>query len=100
VPHPAGFRVRILQGAAPKFVLALNVCATRPSDSGTAYGLSAGITTISACTGSICGSTVLTVTGTAPGPTISSLNPTAGPVDTSVTITGTNFGTSQDIRLQ
>jgi RHS repeat-associated protein len=35
------------------------------------------------------------VTGTAPGPTISSLNPTAGPVDTSVTITGTNFGTAQ-----
>lgn len=34
-------------------------------------------------------------TVTAPPPSITSLNPTTGPVGTSVTITGTNFGTSQ-----
>ena len=37
-----------------------------------------------------------TVTGVAPtGPAISSLNPISGPVGTSVTITGSNFGASQ-----
>ena len=31
-------------------------------------------------------------TVTTPGPAITNLNPTSGPVGTSVTITGTNFG--------
>lgn len=35
-----------------------------------------------------------TVTST-PGPNITSLNPTSGPVGTSITMNGTNFGTSQ-----
>ncbi|HKW64881.1 MAG TPA: IPT/TIG domain-containing protein [Candidatus Acidoferrum sp.] len=36
-----------------------------------------------------------TVTASPSAPTITSLNPTSGPVGTSVTITGTNFGASQ-----
>lgn len=38
---------------------------------------------------------LFTVTAAPPAPSISNLNPTSGPVGTTVTVTGTNFGSSQ-----
>jgi RHS repeat-associated protein len=63
------------------------------SNYGNALGVAQGTSTISACAGSICGSTTLTVAP--PPPSITSLSPTSGSVGTAVTITGTNFGSSQ-----
>ena len=51
-----------------------------------------GTATISACAGSVCGST--TLTATPPAPNITGLLPAAGVVGTTVSITGTNFGTT------
>jgi hypothetical protein len=58
-----------------------------------AWTLALGTSTLSACTGSICGSTTLTVG--VPTPAILSLSPTYGPLGANVTIAGTNFGTTQ-----
>jgi len=60
--------------------------------------------TVPVPTGATTGNVVVTVSGVAsngvsftvlPTPNISSLNPTSGPIATSVTIAGTNFGASQ-----
>ena len=61
------------------------------TNEGIVYGVAAGSATISACTGSICGSTAVTVV--APDPDISALSPTSGPVGSVLTITGSGFGT-------
>ena len=69
-----------------------------PSDYGEALGVSAGIATLSACTGSICGSTILTV-GSAPAgaaPIITNLSPDFGPTGAVVSIEGANFGLVPD----
>jgi hypothetical protein len=66
------------------------------SDRGNALGVAEGIVTVSACAGSLCGSTTLAVGGaTVLPPSISSLSPTYGQVGTVVTITGANFGPTQ-----
>ena len=64
------------------------------SDQGSALGVAPGTATVSACTGSVCGSTTLTVGGApAPSaPSITSLSPDFGPAGTVVSITGANFG--------
>jgi hypothetical protein len=66
------------------------------TDHGNANGVAQGTATVSACTGSICGSTTLTV-GSAgvQGPSISSMSPNSGAVGAAVTITGANFGATQ-----
>ena len=65
------------------------------SNRGLARGLAQGSATVSACTGSLCGTTLLSVGGAAgSGPTLTGLSPTSGPVNTVVTITGTNLGTT------
>ncbi|MFZ1156261.1 MAG: Ig-like domain-containing protein, partial [Candidatus Sulfotelmatobacter sp.] len=62
------------------------------SDHGRALAIAPSLVTVSACTGSLCGSTTMTVVGP---PSIASLSPTSGAVGTSVTIAGTNFGPIQ-----
>ncbi|MCI0526738.1 MAG: Ig-like domain-containing protein [Nitrospira sp.] len=64
--------------------------------SGVASAMASGTTTITATSGSISGSTVLTV-NVPPPPTISDFTPTSGPVGTEVTITGTNFGSTSTV---
>ncbi len=61
---------------------------------GLATGVAAGTATIQATLGSVAGSTGLTVTATTT-PTITTISPTSGPEGTLVTVTGTNFGTTQ-----
>ena len=63
------------------------------SNSGKALALAPGTASVSACAGTTCGSTTLTVTP--PSPIITSLYPASGVVGTPVTITGTNFGSTQ-----
>ncbi|MFZ5876324.1 MAG: RHS repeat-associated core domain-containing protein [Nitrospirota bacterium] len=58
---------------------------------GVASALTAGTTTITAASGAISDSTLLTVL-VPPSPTITDFTPTSGPVGTVVTITGENFG--------
>lgn len=58
------------------------------------FAVGAGSATISACVGTICG-TATTGIVPPPTPTISAVTPPFAPVGTPVTITGTNFGTSQ-----
>jgi IPT/TIG domain/Bacterial Ig-like domain (group 2)/Galactose oxidase, central domain/Kelch motif len=73
-----------------------NSVATVSNDSanhGVANAVAAGITTISACTGSICGSTTVTVV--APDPDIDALSPSSGPVGAQVTISGEGYGAIQ-----
>jgi YD repeat-containing protein len=70
---------------------AIAIIANSAND-GSADAIATGSATISACAGSICGSTTLTVL---PPPSITSLSPTFGLVGSSVTITGTGFGPSQ-----
>ncbi|HXX99920.1 MAG TPA: IPT/TIG domain-containing protein [Candidatus Limnocylindrales bacterium] len=66
------------------------------ANSGNASAVGAGVSTISACAGSICGSTPLTIMLPAPPPpSITSLSPTRGSLGAPVTILGANFGTSQ-----
>ena len=60
---------------------------------GEAWGIAQGSATVSACTGSVCGST--TLTAGAAVPVIASLTPAIGAAGTSVLITGANFGSSQ-----
>ena len=73
---------------------------------GTPTSWSAISITVPVPTGATTGNVVVTVSGVPsnavsltviPTPSISSLNPTFGPIGTSVTITGTNFGTTQGI---
>jgi hypothetical protein len=65
---------------------------------GHVFGVATGSVTITACAGSVCGSTSLsTSASTLTPPTISSLSPTSGAPGTSVTITGANFGATQGI---
>lgn len=61
------------------------------SNRGNAVAVAPGSVTVSACTGSVCGSTTMTILP----PSITSLSPSAGGVGTLVTITGTNFGSIQ-----
>ena len=58
------------------------------SNSGTVYGVALGSATISACAGSVCNSTAVTISP----PSITSLSPNFGPVATSVRISGAYFG--------
>ncbi|HLJ29644.1 MAG TPA: DUF2341 domain-containing protein, partial [Candidatus Angelobacter sp.] len=60
---------------------------------GQAFGLQAGSATVTACAGSICGSSSITVGNAAPA--ITGLNPSTGTVGTVVTITGSGFGPTQ-----
>lgn len=59
---------------------------------GTAKASALGATTISACVGSVCGSTTVTVTSGGTAPVISRLSPSSGPSGSSVSIVGSNFG--------
>jgi hypothetical protein len=63
------------------------------TNEGRAFAAAAGSTTVSACAGVACGSTILTVT--ASSLTISDLLPSSGAAGTVVSITGTNFGATQ-----
>jgi IPT/TIG domain/Bacterial Ig-like domain (group 2)/Kelch motif/Galactose oxidase, central domain len=72
---------------------AVATVSTDATDQGVVYGVAAGSATISACTGTLCGSTSVTVI--APDPDISALSPTSGPVGSLVTITGSGFGAMQ-----
>jgi RHS repeat-associated protein len=63
------------------------------SNHGQALGIAGGSSTITACAGSICGSTSLNVR-TGP-PSITSLSQPAAAVGTSITINGSNFGSPQ-----
>ncbi len=66
------------------------------TDRGNAYGVAQGTATVSACTGSICGLTALTVgPAGALGPSITTLSPNFGVIGVAVTITGANFGAAQ-----
>jgi len=60
-----------------------------------ALAVAPGSATIRACAGSICGATTITVTSQPPAPSITSLSPSLGTDNISVTITGQNFGSSQ-----
>ena len=64
------------------------------SNHGNAVAVATGSSTVSACMGSICGSTTMTVL---PPPSITSLSPNAGPAGASVTIAGNNFGTTGSV---
>lgn len=73
-----------------------NTAATTTNDwsnQGAAFGVAPGSATISACTGTICGLTPLTVTTAQLS--ITSLSPVAGDVGTQVIISGTEFGATQ-----
>jgi len=70
----------------------IGAIANDPSDRGNAVAVAPGSVTVSACTGSLCGSTTMTVLGP---PSITSLSPSSGAVGTLVTITGTNFGSTE-----
>ena len=74
-----------------------NAAATISNDSGNrgyAWGVGEGSATLTACAGAICGSSVLTISTVAPS--ISGLSPTSGAAGTTVSISGSNFGTTQD----
>jgi hypothetical protein len=63
------------------------------SDPGQVYAVALGSATISACTGSVCGSTTVTVAP--PPPSVTSISPASGTIGTAVTLTGANFGATQ-----
>jgi len=66
------------------------------SNSGSVYGVAQGTATVSACTGSICGSTLVTVAAATPAlPSIMGLAPGSGTVGSWVAISGENFGATQ-----
>ena len=60
---------------------------------GIVYGIAMGTTTVSACTGAVCGSTAISVV--APDPDIVSVSPASAPVGALLTITGSGFGVMQ-----
>ena len=62
------------------------------SNHGNALGVAPGLVTMNACAGSVCGSTTITVVSP---PSITGISPTSGFIGTTLTITGTNFGTNQ-----
>src|SRR5208283_2871585 len=63
---------------------------------GAAYGVVQGSTTVSACTGTICGTATLTVSTLPPAPPqIQGLAPGSGMVGSWVAISGSNFGATQ-----
>jgi hypothetical protein len=64
-----------------------------PTNHGTAFGVAEGTATMSACVGSICGSSSLTVGATQLQ--ITGLSPTAGSIGSQVIIAGTGFGATQ-----
>ena len=68
--------------------------ANDPGSRGNAVAQGAGSATVSACAGSLCGSTSMTVL---PPPNITSLSPNVGPVGASVTIAGNNLGTTGSV---
>jgi hypothetical protein len=70
----------------------VSVITNDASNSGTAEVVGLGATTITACAGSVCGSTAITV-GVVP--TIVSISSLGAPAGTLLTINGTNFGSSQ-----
>jgi RHS repeat-associated protein len=64
-----------------------------PSNNGQVYGKESGSATLTACIGTVCGSSVVTIT--APAPVITGLSTSTGTVGTFVTITGSGFGALQ-----
>ena len=73
-----------------------NTLATMTNDStnrGQAFGVAAGSVTVTACAGSICGSTGMTVS--VASLSITGLDPGLGPIGAPVIISGTGFGASQ-----
>jgi hypothetical protein len=73
-----------------------NTVATLTDDntnSGTAFGVATGSASVTACAGTVCGSTTLTVSPQQLS--ITSLSPTAGNVGDPVIIAGTAFGAAQ-----
>ncbi len=88
-------------GSTQNITANVNWSSSNPSvatidSNGLASAVASGTTTITATSGSISGSTVLTV-NVPPPPTISDFTPTVGPVGTGVTITGTNFGSTSTV---
>ena len=71
--------------------LSITILSNDATNYGDAMGVGQGTATVSACTGSICGSTTLTVQG----PSISTLSPSSGGWGTTVTIVGSRFGATQ-----
>jgi len=66
------------------------------SNFGGAYGFAPGSATVSACTGSVCGSATITVASAAPlPPAIVGLAPGSASVGSWVAISGSNFGPTQ-----
>ena len=66
------------------------------SNYGAAFGVGQGSATASACTGTVCGSTTVTVSPQAPlPPDIQGLAPGSGTVGSWVAISGANFGVAQ-----
>ncbi len=65
------------------------------SNEGGALGLAPGSAVLTACTGSLCGSTTVTVGP--PIPIITNLSSSSGVVGNSVTIMGVNFGSAQGV---
>jgi hypothetical protein len=65
------------------------------TDRGVVFGIAVGSTTISACTGSLCGSATLSVVNALAPPIITSISPASAVMGALVTITGNNFGTTQ-----
>ena len=66
--------------------------ANDPADPGKALAVGPGSASITACAGSVCGSTTMTVFGP---PSITSVSPTSGPVGSLVTVAGTTFGSTE-----
>ena len=69
---------------------AIATIASDSSNRGVVFGAAIGSATVNACTGSICGSTGLTVVP--PNPSIANLSASSGLVGSTLTITGSGFG--------
>ena len=86
-------------GASGTFAGGVNTATTNASGVATAAAFTAnsnaGSYTVAATVPGVALAANFSLTNLAPPPSISGLNTTSGPVGTSVTITGTNFGASQ-----